>query len=224
MSCIAHVNSARARFAGAFTLIEMLVVLMILAFLAALLMPAMTPNPRRGPRIACMNNLKQVGLASIMWTEDHGGQFPPTVSVTNGGTSELVTTGAVYLHVQVFSNYLNTTRGLYCKTDTSRTAALGFTNLTDANLSYFVALEATTNAPSGTILAGDRNLTNQSPRGSRFSEATKATMLRWNTNLHNGYGNMVYADGHVEGFTRFRPLAATTNMLDGVTNRLAIPR
>lgn len=223
MSRIAHRNSYRARVTGAFTLVELLVGIFVLLLLVALLLPAMPTRPKYNFRLACMANLKQVALASILWAEDHGGHFPAATSVTNGGTMELVATGAVYLHFQVFSNYLHITSPIYCKADKTRTKALGFANLTDTNVSYFVALDATTNAPSGTILAGDRNLNNQPSRGSRFLEVTKVTTLGWNADLHNCYGNVGYADGNVEGFSRFRPLAATTNMIEGVTNRLAIP-
>ena len=170
-----------------------------------------------------MNNLKQIGLASIMWAQDHGDHFPTTTSVTNGGTLELAATGPVYLHFLALSNYLIVPRVLHCKVDTTRIAPLSFTNLADTNLSYFAALDPTTNTPSSTILAGDRNLTNPPSPGSRFVEATKTTILGWDANLHHGYGDVAFTDGHVEGLSNRQPRPTAAGMPDGATNRLAIP-
>jgi prepilin-type N-terminal cleavage/methylation domain-containing protein len=55
----------------AFTLIELLVVVAIIAVLASMLLPAIQKANTKTRGIQCMNNLRQVGLASIMYTHDN---------------------------------------------------------------------------------------------------------------------------------------------------------
>ena len=56
-----------------FTLIELLVVIAIIAILAAMLLPALSAARARAKSAACMNNLKQLGLAGFMYADDNEG-------------------------------------------------------------------------------------------------------------------------------------------------------
>ncbi len=61
----------------AFTLIELLVVLAIIGVLAALLLPALLAARERGRLVSCKNNLRQIGMATEMYTSDWGGYLFP---------------------------------------------------------------------------------------------------------------------------------------------------
>jgi prepilin-type N-terminal cleavage/methylation domain-containing protein/prepilin-type processing-associated H-X9-DG protein len=70
----------------AFTLIELLVVIAIVAVLASLLLPALARSKDSARRIQCVNNIRQLGFAALMYWEDNAGQtFAYRGAYTNGG-------------------------------------------------------------------------------------------------------------------------------------------
>ncbi len=56
---------------GCFTLVELLVVIGIIALLAAMLMPVLSKSQERGRQASCISNLKQIGLALIVYKQDN---------------------------------------------------------------------------------------------------------------------------------------------------------
>lgn len=58
-----------------FTLVELLVVISIIALLLSILMPSLNKARESAKRIVCKNNIRQVGLAHIVYAQDYRGMF-----------------------------------------------------------------------------------------------------------------------------------------------------
>lgn len=98
----------------AFTLVELLVVLAIIALLAALLLPAVARAREKGRSAACLSNLRQIGVALQLYVQDNDNRMPVMrdrpvgAPPTNSPPSPDI----------VLSNHLGNVRILKCPSDT----------------------------------------------------------------------------------------------------------
>ena len=82
--------SAPAARPTAFTLVELLVVIGIIALLIAMLLPALNRAREHANQVVCMSNLRQIGQAMVMFANEHQGYFPLAGSLYNrAGTAQL---------------------------------------------------------------------------------------------------------------------------------------
>ncbi len=61
---------------GAFTLVELLVVIAVISLIAAIVFPAVSRVRESGRRTGCLSNLKQIGLGALMYIQDYDEKFP----------------------------------------------------------------------------------------------------------------------------------------------------
>jgi prepilin-type N-terminal cleavage/methylation domain-containing protein/prepilin-type processing-associated H-X9-DG protein len=188
----------------AFSLIELLCVIAIISLLVALLLPALNQARGRARRVECVSHLRQVGMAFQAFAHDHNGLFPMAVPGNAGGSLEFAQNayrlqGQFYFgfrHLQVLSNEIITPKLIICPTDT-RSPAAAFPTLKNENVSYFVGLNAEYAHPNS-ILAGDRNLTNDYATPATLVRLGPGYALHWTKELHQFKGNLLFADGRVE--------------------------
>ncbi len=185
----------------------------------------------RATAVACMSNLKQIGLGLIMYSEDNKQMFPWQVSTSAGGNAEL---NEAFTPVNIFLGLTNNLRQPHlfaCPTDKARAAATNFDNFSNTNLSYFVSLSAVATGDFNTsrlILAGDRHLSvNNQPVKPGLCLVDSNSTPGWTRELHESKnllqrGNLLFADGHVV-FIRSSDLPANFNNQPIPTSRLAIP-
>lgn len=70
------VRSRRGRLLRAFTLVELLVVIGIIALLISILLPALNKAREQGKQAACLSNMRQIGSAALMFANEHTQHVP----------------------------------------------------------------------------------------------------------------------------------------------------
>jgi prepilin-type N-terminal cleavage/methylation domain-containing protein/prepilin-type processing-associated H-X9-DG protein len=97
-------NSRFSRALRGFTLIELLVVIVIIAVLAAILLPVFGSVMAQGDSTKCLNNLRQIGMAINSYATDHDDTLPGPLNAQQYPTYQSGDTGSLPM---LLSKYLN---------------------------------------------------------------------------------------------------------------------
>ena len=237
-----------------FTQVELIVVIVIVLILmigavgAGMLLPALAKAKAKAQRISCVNNLKQVGIATRIYATDNQDRFPwqvPTIEtgpdgeeVMTGGTAEYLASSKykeTWKHWQALSNMIGNPKVLRCPRDKNRNQVVSFSDSSfggeNGNLSYsyFIGKGADEAKPNN-ILSGDRNImfgtynNDDDNEGQHIKFAKKFSAKKsplWTRSLHENQGDLLLSDSSCQQASSQK---LAQYMLDSSDNELMFPR
>lgn len=230
---------------NAFTLVELMAVIVVIALLAAFLIPALVRAKAKARQMECVSNLKQIGLAFVTWRHDHDSDyFPAQTPIKTGGNKAPLGTGSAspfsnsslernkaYWQFAFLSNELRDPKVLVCPADrnvgatriTARTfgadpnlAGLMAPGYRDRACSYTVALDV---SPNWWPPAGEGDL-------AAFTPLSTDRNIRWDaqtTVCETGVGTSQQVTAHTyRGDAGRAATVSWTNAIHGVEGNVLI--
>jgi prepilin-type processing-associated H-X9-DG protein/prepilin-type N-terminal cleavage/methylation domain-containing protein len=200
---------------AAFTLIELLVVMAIIAMLAGLSLPALARAKARGKQVACMSNLRQIGLAFRLYADEHDGWLPTTTHGAGSNASWIFQLAGYVAHVDRIRICPSDPKGLERLTNHATSYTLNefvFVDLTDPfgrRLESYRKLDAIPK-PALTFLtfeiadSAGANVMNDHTHSRQWHLGWSAVTADIQPDRHGASANYLFADGHVEAIVAAR--------------------
>ena len=218
----------------AFTLVELLTVIAIIALLAAILFPVFAQARDKARGISCVSNLRQMGMALVQYTQDYDGNMPNNDNSGGGGRWEST--------FDMMRPYYKSDQVLICPaateadkfhifSDSSRplcTYSINNTYWYDGTEKTFEKpgmLESAFADPSNTVFLGDSkaeggNAWGFQVTGYQYMATTPITQGSGSQGSfsyrHRGGANFVFFDGHV----KWLPVGETNKRARADNNKL----
>ena len=203
----------RPRGAGAFTLVELLVVMAIISVLAGILFPVYARSREKARQTACVSNLTQIGMALLVYAGDWDGALPPYHNDFSADRHDEWGTAALKgykpeILFGVLDSYLGGRGVLFCRSDPFAGQSLVAWDVDHKWSSYLFNSHSYTEAPLlvdwGRIFRSAPVPTDPIPP-SRYVVVSDARRPGWNhvgpftedVGGHFQGSNSLYLDGHV---------------------------
>ena len=216
-----------------------LVLVIFVVFVLLWMLVVSHPVHSKAARIGCVNNLKIIGMAYRIWSNDNGDHFPASQSVILGGWRDFLTNAdqgfLCWTNYAIMQNELGQSpKVVVCPSDEREPAATFSNTVSNTHLSYFVGVSADDSQPQS-LLGGDRNLGagtkphkdyGFSPKSGQGNDVaiqtnSKAAPVCWSLKIHSdgdstGTGNILLGDGSTQQVTsrnfraNWQPIAGLT--------------
>ncbi|HVM47645.1 MAG TPA: DUF1559 domain-containing protein [Candidatus Acidoferrum sp.] len=228
--------AARATARGAsrhrgFTLIELLVVIAIIAILAALLLPALAAARAKAQVTQCMNNARQIGLATHVYVGDFNDCYPCGIDVKNDSSFDDATAWPMLILPYLGATRTNAGTKVYICPATRLPSGTTFPYATyvlyevdyRANAYFFRASSGankmsplrTTQVPAPVSMLMITEKEWDSPDYQTTSDELSSWLAGWNGGGGKNYGN--------SGFERHDKVKPVVTAADGHSGRFKVP-
>ncbi|MCH2175963.1 MAG: type II secretion system GspH family protein [Lentisphaeria bacterium] len=166
-----------------FTIIELLVVITVISILAGMLLPVLSTAREKARRINCASNLKQLGLSCLMYANDYDGAFPMNSDLKFDYQNHSTESTKKHFQILIDRSYMSNGKIFGCPSNDD----VG-QNLNETDYFYVTGNKDSESSASTLSLIGDQ--------GAADGKESEEDEQR---NHGEGFYNILFVDGHVEG-------------------------